>query len=120
MKEDIDLYITRERLNKTRFRRKLNPIVKNIIRRQNPLELLYFSTFDVQNPIIRFLVRKILVGKKDLASKLISKAPNPLDIELQYSLQAPKNDVDDFKNNNDSFGGFPSPQPPPNPPPSPA
>ena len=66
----------------------------------------------MQNPIIGSLVREIDVGKKDLASKLISKAPNPLDIELQSRLQALRNEDDYFKNNNNSFGGFPLPQPP--------
>ena len=66
----------------------------------------------MQNPIIGSLVREIDFGKKDLASKLISKAPNPLDIELQSRLQVLRNEDDYFKNNNNSFGGFPLPQPP--------
>ena len=94
MQEDIDLYITSNRLNKASFRRKLNLIAKNLIQRQNPLESIFkdISTFDIQNPIIGLLVRENDIGKKDLAIKLISKAPNPVDIELQPRLQALRND----------------------------
>lgn len=50
---EIDLYVTNNRLNEASFRRKLDPIAKNIIRNQNPLELVFqdISTFDAQNPV---------------------------------------------------------------------
>ena len=54
MQDDINMYVTRDRLNNGSFREKLDPIAKNIFRRQNPLELVFkdISTFDGQNPII--------------------------------------------------------------------
>ena len=40
MQEDIDMYITRDRLNEAGFRRKLHPMTKNVIRWQNHLEVV--------------------------------------------------------------------------------
>ena len=111
--EEIDLHITRDRLNETSFRCNLNPIAKNIIRRQNLLKLVFkdISIFDVQNPVIGSLMREIDVGKKDLMSKLITKAPNPIDAELQTRFKALKN-FNDNRNNNFLPQFLPPPLPP--------
>ena len=44
--------MTRDSINNASFRQKLDPISKNILRRQNPLELVLedLSTFDAENP----------------------------------------------------------------------
>ena len=39
MQTDINHYLTRDRINSASFWQKLDPISKNILRRQNPLEL---------------------------------------------------------------------------------
>ena len=59
IQDDINLYVTRDRLNNASFRQKLDPISKNIFQRQNPLELLFqdVSTFDVQDPVVGSLLR---------------------------------------------------------------
>lgn len=109
VKKDIDMYINCDRLNETSFRRKLHPIAKNVICRQNPLELVfkYNSTFDAQNPI----------WKRYLACNLVSKALNPVDIEIESRLQALKrnNAKNENYNVNNNFGGQPPPPllPPP-------
>ena len=61
MQDDINLYITGDRLNNASFRQKLNPISKNIFRSQNPVELVFedISTFDAQNPVVRSLLREL-------------------------------------------------------------
>ena len=48
MQRQIDLYVTQDRLNEARFRRKLDLILKNIIRNHNLIELLFkdISTFN--------------------------------------------------------------------------
>ena len=58
--------MTRDRINNDRFRQNLNPISKNILRRQNPLEFVFedVSTFDAENPIVGSLLRELDVGKK--------------------------------------------------------
>ena len=63
---DINHYITRDRINDASFWQKLDPISKNIIRRQNPLELVFedVSTFDAENAIVRLLLREIDLNKK--------------------------------------------------------
>ena len=38
---DINHYVTRDRINNASFRQKLDPISKNILRRQNPFELVF-------------------------------------------------------------------------------
>ena len=37
---DINHHVTRDRINDASFRQKLDPISKNILRRQNPLEFV--------------------------------------------------------------------------------
>ena len=106
MQDDINMYVTRDRLNNASFRQKFNPISKNIFRKQNPLELVFkdISTFDAQIPTIGLLIKELDVGKENIASTLIKKAPNPLDIENESRLQALK-DNKNFNSNN----GFPLP-----------
>ena len=65
MQTDINQYVTRDRINDARFRQKLDPISKNILRRQNPLELVFenISTFDAENPIVGSLLREVDIKK---------------------------------------------------------
>ena len=64
----MNLYATRDRLNNASFRQKLDPIAKNIFRRQKPLELEFqdISTFNEQNPVVGSLLGKRDIGKKML------------------------------------------------------
>ena len=66
MQNDINHYVTRDRINNASFRQKIDPISKIILRRQNPLELVFedISTFDAENPIIGSLLRELDVKKK--------------------------------------------------------
>ena len=104
IQEAIDLYITCDRLDEASFKQKHHhPIEKNVVRRQNPLELVirYIFTFDAQIPVIGSLMQDIDVGKKDLSSKRVSKAPNPIiDVELKMRLKVLK---DCNKNRNNNF-----------------
>ena len=65
---DINHYVTRDRINNASFRQRLDPISKNILRRQNPLELVFedVSTFDPENPIVGSLLREINIKKKTI------------------------------------------------------
>ena len=60
--------MTRDRINNASFSEKLDPIVNNILRKQNPLELVFedISTFDAENPIIGSLLRELEVKKRFL------------------------------------------------------
>ena len=53
MQNDINHYVTHGRINNASFRQNLDPIGKNILRKRNPLELVFedISTFDAENPI---------------------------------------------------------------------
>ena len=75
---DINHYITRDRINDASFWQKLDPINKNIIRRQNPLELVFedVSTFDAENPIVGSLLREIDLNKKQTDSDFIKSLPS--------------------------------------------
>ena len=107
------------------MRQKLYPISKNI-RRQNRSELVFedISTFDAENPIVGSLLKELDIGKKDVASKLMKKAPRPpiLDDYLKNRLNKLKDrpEPKDDDNNNlsppPSPPSFPSPPPPPPPP----
>ena len=62
---DINHNVARDRINDASFRQRLDPISKNIFRKQNPLELVfeYISTFDAENPIVGSLLREIDIKK---------------------------------------------------------
>ena len=63
---DSNHYVTKDRINDASFRQRLDQISKNILRRQNPLELVFedISTFDAENPIVGSLLREIYIKKK--------------------------------------------------------
>ena len=63
---DISHYFTRDRISGASFRQRLDPISKNILRRQNPLELVFedISTFDAENPIVGSMLRETDIKKK--------------------------------------------------------
>ena len=75
---DINHYVTKDRINDASFRQKLDPISKNILRRQNPLELVFehISTFDAKNPIVGSLLRDIDIKKKQSDSDFIKSLPS--------------------------------------------
>ena len=95
MQDDINHYVTRDRLNNASFRQGLDLISKNILRCQSPLELLFedISTFDAQNSVVGSLLRELEIRQKDVASELIKKAPTPgIDLSLQKRLETLQND----------------------------
>ena len=70
---DINHYVTRDRINDESSRQKLDPISKNVLRRQNPLGLVFedISTFDAESPIVGSLLREIDTNKKQSDSDFI-------------------------------------------------
>ena len=78
MQTDINHYVTKDRINNASFSQKLDPISKNILRRENPLELVFevISTFDAEKSIVGSLLKKLNVGKKDIASDVLKKHPH--------------------------------------------
>ena len=104
MQTDINHYVTRDKVNNASFRQKLDPISENILRRQNPLELVFedISTFDAENPIVGSLLRELDVGEKDITSDLIIKAPGPsgFDFVIQNRLNKLKENTENNNNNN--------------------
>ena len=62
------------------------------------------SMFDAKNPIDRSLLTELNVGKKDIASELIKKAPRPPGVDFAISKRLeklknrpePKDDDDNF------------------------
>ena len=83
MQTDMNNHVAKDRINNTRFRQKLDPISKSIIRRQNLLELVFedISMCDAENPIVGSLLRELDIGKKDVASEIVKKAPQPPGVE---------------------------------------
>ena len=80
--------MTKDRLNNASFRQKFDPISKNILRRQNPLELVFedISMFHAENPIVGSLLRELHVGKKDVASDLIKKSVGPPGLDFTMKI----------------------------------
>ena len=113
MQTDINHYVTRDRINNASFRQKLDPISKNIIPRQNPLELVFedISTFDSENPIVGSLLREIDLRKKQSDSDFIKSLPSQPGKEFEIKKRLDKlrgigrNNFNNNNNNNINPGG---------------
>ena len=75
---DINHYVTQDRINDASFRQKLDPISRNILKRQNLLELAFedLSTFDAEKPIVGSLLREIDLKKEQTDSDFIKSLPS--------------------------------------------
>ena len=93
----------------------MDPTSKNILRRQNPLEIVFdeISTFDAENPIVASLLREIDPNKKQTDSDFIKSLPSHpgKEFEIQKRLDRlrdiqkfNKNNNNDNNNNNDGGG----------------
>ena len=108
IQSDIDLYVTRGRQNQASFRRKLDPIEKNVWKSENPLALLLkdVANFDAQNPVIGSLLREIDLGKRstnsDLIKKSLSKAPDINDTILLQRFKKFKETPINYNDNKDN------------------
>ena len=103
MQTNINNYMTSHRITNVSFRQKLDPRKKNILRRQNPLELVFedISTFDAEKPIIvGSLLRELSRGKKLTAGDLAG---------VDFAIRNRLNKLKKRKNNTSS----PTPTPPP-------
>ena len=96
--------------------KKLDPIGKNILRRQNPLELVFdnISTFEAENPRIGSLLRERNVKKGFLLMKVLAldvmkgSQTSPRDYEIQNQLSTLKNRQEPKNNNNNNLSPPPS------------
>ena len=70
-----------------------------------------------QNPLIGSLIRKKDIGRNDVFSKLLTKAPNPKDIKIKSRLDALRNSRNNSGLNSGDSPSFPPPPLPPPPPP---
>ena len=109
---DINHYVTRGRINTASFRQKLDPISRNIVQRQNPLELVFedILTFDSENPIVGSLLREIDIRKKQTDSDFIKSLPSQPGKEFEIKkrldkLRGTTNNSFNNNNNNVNPGG---------------
>ena len=102
MQDDTNHYITRDRINNASFRQKLYPISEKYIEKTKPSSACFSKYFYLWcgNPIVGSLLWELDVGKKDLASNLIKKAPQPpgIDFILQNRLNKLQNDGNNNSN----------------------
>ena len=95
--------MTGDRINNASFRQKLDLISKNILRKQNPLELVFedISTFGAGNPVVGSLLKEPDVRRKDVASEIVKKAPGlpETDITLRNRLVRQRNRQEPNDNN---------------------
>ena len=106
---DINHYVTRDRINNATFRQKLDPVSKNILRRQDPLELVFedISTFDAENPIVGSFLREI-DNKRESESDFIKSLPSHPGKEFEIKKRLDKlrginNSSNNNKNNSNLF-----------------
>ena len=85
---ELKLDRTDGKLNSASFRRKLDPISKNVIRNQNPIEFWFkdLNHFDAQNPVTGNFIKEIDIGKKKYINKILKGAPDIIDLELRLRL----------------------------------
>ena len=67
MQTNINNYVTRDGINNASFRQKLDPIKRDILRRQIHSNFVFedILTFDAENPIVEYLLRDFDGGKKN-------------------------------------------------------
>ena len=82
---DSNHYVTKDRINDASFRQRLDPISKNILRRQNPLELVFedISTFDAENPIVGSLLKESYIKKNSRIAILLNHCQAILEKNLK-------------------------------------
>ena len=107
MQTNINHYVTRDRINDASFRQKLDPISKNILRRQNPLELVFedISTFDAENPIVGSLLREVNIKKRQSNSNFIKSLPSHPGKEFEIQNRLDRLRGISGNNRNDRGGG---------------
>ena len=111
---ELNLYGTDGKLNSASFRRKYDPISKNVIRNQNPKEFLFkdLKHFDTQDPVIGNLIKQIDIGKKKDLSKILKGTPDIIDLELRSRLNKLRDDETFNPDGNNNNNNLPSPPAP--------
>ena len=119
----------RDRNNDASIRQKLDPISKNILRRKNPLEVVFEGKFmfDAENPIVESLLKEIDLNKKQIESDFIKSLPsrpgNEFEIQKKldrldgikwYNNKKSNDNNNNNNNNNDGLDFFPPCPPGPN------
>ena len=101
--------VTRDKINDASFRQKLDPISKNILRTQNPLELVFedISTFDAENPIVGSFLRELDLKKKQSDSDFIKSLPSQpeKEFEIKKSLDRLRQGGKNFSGKNNNSAG---------------
>ena len=92
MQTDISNYVTRDGINNASFRQKLDPIKRDILRRQIHSNFVFedILTFDAENPIVEYLLRDLDRGKKLTAGDLVKKAPGPPGVDFAIKIKRKK------------------------------
>ena len=90
MQTDISNYVTRDGINNTSFRQKLDPIKRDILRRQIHSNFVFISTFDAENPIVEYLLSDLDSGKKLTGGDLVNKAPGSPGVDFAIKIKRKK------------------------------
>ena len=110
--------VSKDKINSASFRQKLDPISKNILRRQNPLELVFddISTFDAKNPNFGSQLKEIDVGKKVITCELTKNTSKPPAVHfvIRKRLEKLKNrpEPEDVNDNSNLSPPLSPPRPP--------
>ena len=92
MQTDISNCVTRDGINNASFRQKLDPIKRDILRRQIHSNFVFedISTFDAENPIVEYLLSDLDGSKKLTAGDLVKKAPGPPGVDFAIKIKRKK------------------------------
>ena len=105
----ILITVTRDKINDASFRQKLDPISKNILRRQNLLKLVFedISTFDAENLIVRSFLRELDLKKKQSDSDFIKSLPSQpgKEFEIKKRLDRLRQGGKNFRGKNNNSAG---------------
>ena len=75
MQEEIKMHVPQDKLSNANMRRKLDPLYKNVFRRQNPYKFVFknVSMFDKQSLITDKLLSETEIGKSNSVQKYLKK-----------------------------------------------
>ena len=112
IQDSFDMIVTNGKFNNASDRRRLDTKYTSVMKKSNPIDVVFKDKFHTQNPITGMLLTKIQSGKiktEKAIEKLLKEAPSVKDLQIAEQLERLKqykkrnnNDDNDDDNDNDT------------------
>ena len=112
IQDSFDMIVTNGKFNNASDRRRLDTKYTSVMKKSNPIDVVFKDKFHTQNPITGMLLTKIQSGKiktEKAIENLLKEAPSVKDLQIAEQLERLKqykkrnnNDDNDDDNDNDT------------------